>query len=484
VRSRLVDRGDSPARRTEVDALPLFSVLWALAAVWHLLGNPTLAWGPIQAALAVSAGLVLLRPGTVGPLAILAVAGIATMWSEAPLLGNHWLLAALVDAALLLAVVVGVARRRPGDATDLADRFLPVARLCVLGFYVFAAFAKLNSAFFDRSVSCATFYFRESTDSIGLSALQLDGAASLEWAVIVGTAAVELAIPWLLVVRRTRHVGVLVALAFHALLAVDQTHQFFDFSSVLTALFVLFLPSASGVWVAERVGSLRARLVLADERAPHRVHLGLVALPVLAGLAVALDAVSVETARLIGWYPWQLCAIAVLVASVRFLRQRSPAASTRALRVGHVAFLLVPILVVANGLTPYLELKTGFGWNMYANLRTVDGESNHYLVRSTLPLTDVQGALVHVLESDDPGLAAYADNGYALPWQQLRAYLADRPDTGLRYRRGAVVVTLSRASNDPDLVRSLPRWQEKLQLFRAVDQMEPERCLPSFGAAR
>ena len=76
------------------------------------------------------------------------------------MLGNHWLLAALVDLALLFAVAVGVARRRWDDATDLADRFLPVARLCLLGFYFFASFAKLNSAFFDRSVSCATFYFR------------------------------------------------------------------------------------------------------------------------------------------------------------------------------------------------------------------------------------------------------------------------------------------------------------------------------------
>lgn len=33
--------------------------------------------------------------------------------------------------------------------------------------------------------------------------------------------------------------------------------------------------------------------------------------------------------------------------------------------------LLVPVLVVFNGLTPYLELKTGFGWNMHSNLRTV-----------------------------------------------------------------------------------------------------------------
>ena len=39
---------------------------------------------------------------------------------------------------------------------------------------------------------------------------------------------------------------------------------------------------------------------------------------------------------------------------------------------GPVAWVLVG-LVVANGLTPYLELKTAYGFNMYANLVTVAG---------------------------------------------------------------------------------------------------------------
>jgi hypothetical protein len=484
VARRLVDRAESPVRRHEVDALPLFAVLWALAAVWHLLGNPLTASPPAQLLLTLGAGLVLWRPGAVGPLVVLAVGGLVTMWSEAPMLGNHWLLAAFVDLALLLAVAVGAARRRWDDATDLADRFLPVARLSLLGFYLFASFAKVNAAFFDRSVSCATFYFRESTESLGLARLQLGGNAGLEWAVILGTVAVELSIPWLLIVRRTRHAGVVLGLLFHAVLALDHAHQFFDFSSVLTALFVLFLPPASGVWVAERVGSVRARLDLADARGPRTVHLALVALPVLAGLAVSFDVVDAGQALDLGWVPWQLFALGVIAATLRFLRQRPPAPSPRALRVGHVAFLLVPVLVVANGLTPYLELKTGFGWNMYANLRTVDGDSNHYLVRGTLPLTDVQAELVHIVATDDPGLAWYRENDYALSWQQLRAYLTDHPEVRITYRRGGATTSLARAGDDPELVRPLPLWKEKLQLFRAADERSPERCVPSFGAAR
>ena len=294
----------------------------------------------------------------------------------------------------------------------------------------------------------------------------------------------ELSIPVLLVIRRTRHVGVVIGLLFHGVLAVDRTHQFFDFSSVLAALFVLFLPPSAGEWVAERIGSVRARLALRDERMPHTVHLALVAVPTTVGLLVALDAVDARTALDLGWWPWHLYLIACLVATLRYLRQRRPEPERGALRVHHAVFLLVPLLVVANGLTPYLELKTAYGWNMYANLRTVDGDSNHFVVRSTLPLTDEQADLVRIISTDDPGLALYAANDYALTWTQLRSYLSDRPGVRITYARGNATVALVHAADRPELVEPIAIWREKLLLFRAVDLDSPERCVPLFGPAR
>lgn len=475
--------GRSSGRAAQVDLLAVFSVLWALAAIWHLLGNPLTAPGWAQGLLAIGAGAVLLRPGAPMALALLAVGGLVTMWEEAPLLGNHWLLAAFVDLAILMAVATGVVRRRPHERVDLANRLLPVARLCLLGFYAFAAFAKLNSAFFDRSVSCATFYFKESTDSIGLTGLQLGGAAWLEELIIFATAATELSIPLLLVLRRTRRIGVVVGLGFHALLAIDHAHQFFDFSSVLYALFILFLPPLAGTWVGERMGSIRARLALRGSRLPERVHLVLAGAPALVGLLVAADAFTVMEALDVGWWPWQLFAVLVVVTTVNFLRQdRAPAAVRIAPH--HALFALVPLLVLGNGLTPYLELKTGYGWNMYANLRTVDGETNHLLLPGTFPLTDEQADLVEIVATDSPGLHPYIDGDYALTWRQLRTYLASHPDVRISYRRGNAFVSLHRADDLPEAVDPTPAWREKVQLFRAVDLHDPPRCQSAFGAAR
>ena len=441
-------------------AVALFAVMWALAALWHLLGNTLVGSGWSHVAVVVAVGAVLWRPGAIGSAG--RPVGGQPRHGLGGGAGPRQPLAARGDGGPRHPPRGGGRRaqatRERTDAT-FADRVFPAARLCLLGFYAFASFAKLNSAFFDRSTSCAVFYFNESTDSLGLAGLQLDGAAWLQWSVIVGTAAVELSIPVLLVVRRTRHLGVVVGLLFHGVLAIDRTHQFFDFSSVLAALFILFLPPSAGEWVAERVGSVRARLALRDERLPRSVHLALVAVPDDRGSAGR--ARRDRRGRRAG--P-RLVAVAPLPH--RLPRRdaslscgsddRSQSAARSVLH--HVVFLLVPLLVVANGLTPYLELKTAYGWNMYANLRTVDGDSNHFVVRSTLPLTDEQADLVRIISTDDPGLALYAAaTTTRSPGRSCGATSSERPDVRITYARGNATVALVHASDRARARRARPR---------------------------
>ena len=93
--------------------------------------------------------------------------------------------------------------------------------------------------------------------------------------------------------------------------------------------------------------------------------------------------------------------------------------------------------------------------------------------------------LVRVLDSNDPGLQYYATNDYALAWLQFRIYLSHHPDVSVRYARGDFDVhDLARASADPALVAPVPLWQQKLALFRAVDEHDDVRCQPGFAPAR
>ena len=142
---------------------------------------------------------------------------------------------------------------------------------------------------------------------------------------------------------------------------------------------------------------------------------------------------------------------------------------------------LIPLLALLNGLTPYTEVKTAFGWNMYGNLQTVDGHSNHYLVRATLPLTDVQRHLVTIVSSDDPALQWYADNHYALPELSLRVYASHHRAASLTYVEDGRTTHLVHLSDRPALVKPVPTWQAKFQLFRAVDLEQAPRCQDVFG---
>jgi hypothetical protein len=455
------------ARRSA--GLALFTVLWALGASLHVLGNPENPSDLAVYGIALAVGLALARPSWPPTLTIVGLATIAAIWSEAPILGNHWMLAGMIGLAAVVALCIA-----GRDPSRYWARFAPAARWCLLGFYAFAAFAKLNHDFFNPDVSCAPFYLRESAASFGVGTLA-DPPRWIGYATVWGTALLELSIPVLLVMRRTRCLGVLVALTFHFMLALDRTHQFYDFSAILLPLFVLFLPEQFAVDVRDAVVS----------------HIGRVTRIAMGAGAAALTAVAATTEHpnamtfLIGWPAWQALGVVSLVVVVVWLvrhRHATPSAPERAFRL-HPVMAVAVALVVVNGLTPYTEVKTAFGWNMYANLRTVAGDSNHYIIRDALPLNHDQEEVIEIVQSDDPGLEFYATNRYGLTERRLRAYLHDHPDVTLTMRRDGGPNEHLAGPDVAAFARAEPEWQRKLLVHRAVDLGAHQRCQDVFGPA-
>jgi hypothetical protein len=463
------------------DQLTLFSVMWAAAAVAHMLGNTRYSPGWLILVVGAAALAVWIRPTRLWPLAVLAVAEIASVWAEAPILGNHWLLTGVVGVAYLLSLSWG-----PRDRDTIATRFLPAARLILLCFYGFAAFAKLNSGFLHPATSCGAEYLAESAQSLGLHQSWI-GHGWTAWVGILGSVVIELTVFLLLLIRRTRVFGVLLGLCFHFVLALDRTHQFFDFSAVVFALFLLFLPPA----FASTVVSTARREARRLGPTTTRVVVGLVALLTVGPLLYAAGPRRWPAPRLLRewgcdlWLVYGLVVIGVVVAWYASARHDAQASTPppRQLRV-HPALAIIPALVLFNGLTPYLELKTAYGWNMYGNLRTVDGRSNHLVVRRTLPLTNVQSDLITIVASDDPALEWYAINRYALPKLTLRAYASSHRDASLTFVEHGRTIAVAHLSDRPDLVRPVPLLQEKFQLFRAVDLDRWPRCQEYFGPLR
>jgi hypothetical protein len=474
--------GSTELRATAGDKLTLFASLWAVAALFHVLGpsgaaigvfsNPT-ALGLTHVLLAICAIWLLARPAQNLPLMLLPAFGLIAAWREAPTLGNHWLLAAFVNLALLLAAL-GTMREWSIDRNRLAEAFLPVARWCLVLFYAFAAFSKLNSSFFDTAVSCSTYYFDETAGSLGFNTPLAVGAGGLADLLPFVTAGTELSIPILLLSRRTRVFGVVLGLGFHSLIALDRLHLFVDFSSVLAAMFVLFLPTRFAT---------SALAFLKGKGAWLLILWATVAVLVLGAQWIGRGELAYfvfSEGRLFIWYIFDATIVLGVVIWLARNRGRTLERPFALRGNGPIWLAVIPALLVLNGLLPYVELRTAYAFNMYSNLKMVDGQSNHFIVRSSLPLWGRQADLVKVLASSDPGLNSYSTSNYLLPWVSFKVYLAKHPSDAIIFERGGKRYVVDRASSYPELVTAPSLLVQKLFALRAVDGSDRARCQDVF----
>lgn len=431
-----------------------FARTYALAIVAHLVGNPvgwrsdvfggSAALTIVSALLGMSALILLARPHAT----VLAAAAALTLVSlglEMPVTGNHWLLTGFIS----LAALVSLTRNDPWSYLSITGRWV------LFGFYSFAAFAKLNTGFFDPDVSCGVFYANQSLDSFGLPTF--DGGP-LAVFTIAGPVLTELSVPILLAFSRTRRAGVLLALTFHSIISLDLHQHFYDFTATLVVLLCLFLPE-------ETTSDLEARVVR-----PSRARDVAVALSPILVLASLLPpmVVTAVVLKLLVFVAWVPVAAWLIVRTA----QHGLGPAPLPMRLPGTAATVILALVVANALSPYLEVKTTTGFNMYANLVTVAGETNHLVVPRTLHLSDVQDDLLEIVSSEDDGLKMYASEGYLVPERNLRDYLARHPHASVVVRDASGG---QRTLDSGDGVR-MPLLSRKLLSFRAVDAQDPPRC--------
>src|SRR5262245_42926829 len=244
-------------------ALGGWGVCWASAILFSLTSTPgwfeallrrpdmPVTW--VDACLALLGFLAILRRPGVSVLALLCATQLLDVALRLPEVPNHRISPALASIAFLAASW----RHRSGG---VLDEYVPVARAIVVIVYLFAFFAKLNRDFLDPVSSCAAQFY----DSATHWWLLLPDVALARHAALLGTLAVEAALPLGLCWRQSRRAAVVLGLVFHLLLALDVTHNLVNFSAVMSALLVLFLPREFLDSLGETFGPSRsARTLLA-----------------------------------------------------------------------------------------------------------------------------------------------------------------------------------------------------------------------------
>lgn len=423
-----------------------FGALFALAVAAHIVGNPpaSLTLRVVTTGLAVAALTLVWRPESRLAWAAVSTLVPVTAWLEAPLLGNHWLLMTAFAAATLLA------QRRKEPWPWLAA----TVRLTFLSFYGFAAFAKLNTAFFDPTVSCAVVYANQTLRSWGLPVFASDAVAV---SLPAAAAMIELSVPLLLLFARTRAAGVALAAAFHVVITLDLAQHFYDFTAVLLLGLLVFADDAVTGAIAAWLDRRRASLAALSALWAVLMLVMLVPSPIAARVAARLVVVAV-------WLP--------VSGAIVWLTMRAAGRPVDVrLRPYGAAAAVLTALVVLNGVLPYTGVKTATGWNMYANLVTVDGRSNHLLVSPAAAVA--HPSYVRLTATNDDALEAYISSGWDVPERNLRDYLASRPAATVTYVRpdGTTV-----SGNGATLGRPLPEVTRRALPLRSVPTSQPAPC--------
>ena len=467
---------------------PLFSLLYAVAVLLHILWPPVFQPGSaiavppiwLLSGLVLAAVAVIHRPASVGRLLSLAAVQVFDVAYHLPFVPNHWLLTGIVSLTILVAAAA-VSLRDGRPAVQLAvlyQTLTPSVRLTAVIFYFFTFFHKLNTDFLNPSTSCAVTFFEQTVGPFGLAAVPGAG-----WAAILATLAAECLLAVGLAVPRWQQAACVLGAGFHMLLALDAPHIFYNFSAVMFAVLWVCLPASTAAVAARRarVGVERFHFL--------SVYLLIVLLCwAMPGYSWKLMAYGFSGLGL-GFAITLLSRVGLGQRRNLFLFTRPGGRSSAGPGAGELVerfqgqryravLLLLPALVFINGVSPYLGFKTRTAWQMYSNLNMDENRSNHYLIPYSLDVGGFLADSVRLTDTDDPALGAqYVRTGAGITWFELRRYVAQHPDIWIAYvRAGHPPRLFGRADQDPALSSAWPWLLRKLLLFRPLGPQAGAIC--------
>ena len=477
---RTRDLPEDRAART----LVLFAFMWAMFTLFHQAKPAFWTRTPVEALQTAAAIAVLFRPASLTAFLSLVILQLVDLLFTLPDITNHSIFAMFVDASIVgSAVILGLQPRRRFTPGALYQVFAPAVRVQVIILYGFVVLHKLNTDFLSTIASCGVDHYLHLSGLIrrivGWSPMP-DGEL-VRIGIIAITLIAEAGIPLLLLFSRTRVAGVGTGLFFHYILGINIFH---DFSGMIFALYLLFLPSnfvdeARQVW--DRLLS-RIRVDGAIQR------LAASSIPVGAWITVGVTVILLATGNtwkmlhplfLAIWVVYGVLCIAAFTATV-WSGVRNFAYDGPQYRM-HSVLAALPVLVLLNGFLPYIGLKTENSFAMFSNLRTEGGRTNHLFIPVSAQWFGYQRDLVTVSRSSDVYLQGLADRSVAVPFYTFSDHVQRMARYGAKnievvFSRGGVEHSLSNAEADPELLRPHSWLQRKFLVFREVDTGVHQMC--------
>lgn len=340
---------------------------------------------PLIAAVMVTCLIVsFLKPGNILPFIIANIVAFYHDFGNYPDIANHAVLQLMIAGfSITLFLFAFVTNKEIGW-----NCFKNGLRGAAIVLYFYVGFHKINSGFLDPEISCATWYHQRFSDYyLGIENVyevySLWFLQMSAWAVIV----LELAAVILLLIPRTWVLGLLLAFPIHFYVSFTA---FADFSSMMHAIMLLFLPMA--FWERIQQNQSIQKMFFRAYTAYHAVILLLFIVPtfIMFGFFFHKEHEIYELLGITHWMVPQgifynigvlilaLTCLYILIRpnNIMFAAQRSE----WQFKTYHLIF---PALLLMWGFLPYLGLSSRLSFTMFSNLVTHQNYQNHYLINTS-----------------------------------------------------------------------------------------------------
>ncbi|HEX2535948.1 MAG TPA: hypothetical protein VHK69_19540 [Chitinophagaceae bacterium] len=452
----------------------------ALATLFHMANKNSFTNGLHHFLLTAAALLLLQKSSSIARLVFFLTLQLYEAFKMMPQVSNHWIFTTFVNLTLVQVLFSEVIRSRSFRVSKhrFFETAAPILRIELIILYFFAVFHKLNSGFFATDVSCAADFFKAQVPQWLLPATD-----AVVWFNIYGTLVIESLIPLLLVFRKTRNLGLFIGFAFHCLLAFNPLNGFYDFSSIVFALYFVFTDASFtervnrfAFRVRQRKNGVKAYLQSLSF-SPRNLALFIGLILSIAGGMHLLSKLFPDYFRYVLWTVYSFGVI-VLFAQSWLVPSRLPAQERNYFKIARLAFVLMPLVTFLNGLCPYLGLKTENSFSMFSNLRTEGGVTNHYLVPTSVQLFDFQKDVVLIQSSDNPTFQRLAREGKMMTFYTFRQHVQNEKPGRVNYVRNGRPATFSyaTASRNDELLQKPSYLLATLLRFRYFRPAGQQPC--------
>lgn len=454
----------------------MFAFMWTVGILWHYLRHQ--ADYSEFFLLLIPAVLVLARP-KVGIFLLALCFGyfhvfIYTIPASTRL--NHppayFLVNVMIVATAIVIVFKNYIRTRTInlDQEEWFDIVRPLILMSVNIIYLMAVFNKLNTDFFDINYSPVTELLNLYYDAQHLLFIP-DLLPRADWFLqfsIIMTLVIETAIPLMLWSRRLRIWGVVLGVAFHMFVSIRVYPSQAEFPTLLFAVYILALPDTAIPMLRNMWANLMAQPYVKSITKGGFAALAwfFFLLPMVLEWPKKQDQLLFSHSDI--WsYAWVIYLAFYTVILVYILKQTrggfNEPADIRWIQPRYAILYIFPLIVLLNGLTPFMGMKNKGSWNMYSHLRTEGAYNNHLFMPNIrlFPFMDE----VCIVNTTDEELMKIERNKRLFIEADFSKWARNHPEESIEFYYNGELINAERIGDYEQFMRPSTIWE---QLFTIV----------------